>query len=232
MKTYLPFVIIAITLAIILGAGVWMFRAATPPASTPTTATPTVEASPKATPANGAAKQPEASPSPTPAVAKSDVVKIEEYGDYQCPPCGAAHPILRTLKNEFGGRVQLSFYHFPLTQIHKNAMPAAMTSVAAAMQGHFADMHNLLYDTQKVWSEVDDFSPIAMDYARKIGLDMEKFKQDVNGPTVRAQIAADMQRAQALKVDSTPTLFLNGIQISNDKITLEEMRKEIKLRLK
>lgn len=224
MKQSLPFVIIAITLGLIAGVGVWLFNSSSP---TPQPVeTPVAAGSPAASPANGAATA-----SPTPEIVKKDVVLVEEYGDYQCPPCGALHPILKTLKTEFGGRMQLTFYHFPLSQIHKNAVPAAMTSVAAALQGRFADMHNLLYDTQKVWSETDDFSPIAMDYARQIGLDIERFKRDVNSPTVRAQIASDMQRGQSLKVDSTPTLFLNGVQIPNEKYTLEDLRKEMNLRL-
>ncbi|MBI1761514.1 MAG: thioredoxin domain-containing protein [Acidobacteria bacterium] len=226
MKRYLPFVIIGVTLLVIVGAGAWLFSASSPKPQP--IESPAASGSPAATPAKGAAKT---ELSPTPALVKKDVVAIEEFGDYQCPPCGALHPILKSLKNEFGGRMQLSFYHFPLSQIHKNAVPAAMTSVAAALQGRFADMHNLLYDTQKVWSEVEDFSPIAMDYAHQIGLDMEKFKRDVNSPAVRAQIASDMQRATSLKVDSTPTLFLNGVQVPNEKFTLEELRKEINLRL-
>lgn len=226
MKQSLPFVIIALTLGLIVGAGVWLFRAEQP-APKPAEA-PAAAGSPAAAPADGAAK---AAATPTPEVAKKDVVLVEEYGDYQCPPCGGLHPILKTLKNEFGGRMQLTFYHLPLSQIHKNAVPAAMTSVAAALQGRFADMHNLLYDTQKVWSEVENFSPIALDYARQIGLDLERFKRDVNSPTVRAQIASDMQRATSLKVDSTPTLFLNGMQIPNEKYTLEDLRKEMNLRL-
>ncbi len=226
MKRYLPFVIIGVTLLALAGAAAWLFNSSSPKPQL--VETPDATGSPAATPANGAAKP---AASPTPALVKKDIVALEEFGDYQCPPCGALHPILKSLKNEFGGRIQLSFYHFPLSQIHKNALPAAATSVAAAMQGHFADMHNLLYDTQKVWSELDDFSPIAMDYAHKIGLDMERFKRDVNSPTVRAQIASDMQRATSLKVDSTPTVFLNGVQIPNEKFTLEELRKEINLRL-
>jgi protein-disulfide isomerase len=226
MKQSLPFVIIAITLGLIVGVGVWLFNSSSP--APQAVATPAADSSPAASPANGTASP---AATPTPEVVKKDVVLVEEYGDYQCPPCGGLHPILKTLKNEFGGRMQLTFYHFPLSQIHKNAVPAAMTSVAAALQGRFADMHNLLYDTQKVWSEVDDFSPIAMDYARQIGLDIERFKRDVNSPTVRAQIASDMQRGQSLKVDSTPTLFLNGVQLPNEKYTLEDLRKEMNLRL-
>lgn len=226
MKQSLPFVIIAVTLGLIAGVGVWLFNSSSP---TPQAVeTPAATGSPTASLANGAASP---AATATPEVVKKDVVLVEEYGDYQCPPCGGLHPILKTLKNEFGGRMQLTFYHFPLSQIHKNAVPAAMTSVAAALQGRFADMHNLLYDTQKVWSEVDDFSPIAMDYARQIGLDIERFKRDVNSPTVRAQIASDMQRGQSLKVDSTPTLFLNGVQIPNEKYTLEDLRKEMNMRL-
>src|SRR5262245_45208748 len=105
MKRYLPFVIIATVLAAAIGAGVLMFRSAQSRPSGSLT--------------------PASSPVTTPNVASNGVVTIEEYGDYQCPPCGALHPVLKSLKNEYGNRIRLDFHHYPLTAIHKHALEAS-----------------------------------------------------------------------------------------------------------
>ncbi|MGH9767916.1 MAG: DsbA family protein [Blastocatellia bacterium] len=212
MKRYLPFVIIAAVLAASIGAGFWMFRSA----QTQLSATPT----------------PISSPSASPNVATSNgVVTIEEFGDYQCPPCGALHPALNTLKTEYGGRIRLVFYHYPLTQIHKHALNASYVAAAAGLQGKFWEMHNLLYENQSLWSEAPDFRPIAINFARQIGLDVARFTQDMDGLKVMALVEADTRRASALGVNSTPTVFINGQLIQNDNLTIETLRKEINQRL-
>src|SRR5262245_45300648 len=102
MKRYLPFVIIAVVLLAGIGAATLMFRSAQP------------QPQPSPTPDN--------SPLPTPAVGVArTVVTVEEYGDYQCPPCGGAFPMLKSLKRQFGNRINFVFYHLPLIKIHKNA---------------------------------------------------------------------------------------------------------------
>ncbi|MGE0129416.1 MAG: DsbA family protein [Blastocatellales bacterium] len=212
MKRYLPFVIIAAVLVAALGAGALMFRSTQPqPSATPS-------------PAN--------SPVPKTDVATSKgVVTIEEFGDYQCPPCGALHPILKTLKGEYGDRIKFIFYHYPLTQIHKHALEASYAAAAAGLQGKFWEMHNLLYENQSTWSEVGDFRPVAINFARQIGLDTARFIKDMDGLKVMAVVSADEQRANALGVNSTPTVFINGQMLSNDNLTIEGMRKEINQRL-
>ena len=212
MKSYLPFAIIATVLAAAIGAGFWMFRSTQP--------------QPLATPAAAS------SPVPTTDVVTSKgVVVIEEFGDYQCPPCGALHPTLKTLKNEYGDRIKLNFYHFPLTQIHKHALEASYAAAAAGLQGKFWEMHNLLYENQSMWSEVGDFRTIAINFARQLGLDLGRFTKDMDGLKVMALVSADEQRANAFGVDSTPTVFINGRMIPNDNLTLEGLRKEINQRL-
>jgi protein-disulfide isomerase len=212
MKRYLPFAIIAIVLVAAFGAGFWMFRSTRPQSLT------------TSTPVN--------SPAPaTDITATKGVVTIEEFGDYQCPPCGALHPTLKTLKNEYGNRIKLVFYHFPLTQIHNHALEASYAAAAAGLQGKFWEMHNLLYENQSAWSEVGDFRPIAISFARQIGLDTTRFTRDMNGLKVMALVSADEQRANALGVNSTPTVFINGQIIPNENLTLEKLRKEIDQRL-
>ncbi|MGH9836231.1 MAG: DsbA family protein, partial [Blastocatellia bacterium] len=212
MKRYLPFVIIAAVLAAAIGAGALIFRSTQPQPST--TSSPT--------------GSPIASPT---AVTPKSVVTIEEFGDYQCPPCGALHPTVKNLKNEYGDRVRFVFYHYPLTQIHKHALEAAHAAAAAGLQGRFLEMHNLLYESQNAWSEGDDLRPIVVNFARQLGLDVERFVRDMDGARVDALVSADVRRANSMGVNATPTLFIDGQLIENENLTVENLRKEINQRL-
>jgi protein-disulfide isomerase len=212
MKRYLPFVIIAAVLAAAIGAGALLFRSTQP--QTSTTSPP--------------AGNPIASPT---AVTPRSVVTIEEFGDYQCPPCGALHPVVKNLKNEYGDRVRFVFYHYPLTQIHKHALEAAHAAAAAGLQGKFWEMHNLLYESQNAWSEADDLRPIVVNFARQSGLDVERFVRDMDGARVDAIVSADVRRASSMGVNATPTVFIDGQMIENEKLTVENLRKEINQRL-
>jgi protein-disulfide isomerase len=207
MKRYLPFVIIAAVLVAAVGGGFMMFRSAQP--QSPTTPTP----------AGGSV------------ATSKGLVTIDEYGDYQCPPCGALHPIIKTLKGEYGDRIQFAFHHFPLTQLHSHALEASSAAAAAGLQGKFWEMHNLLYEKQSEWSEVGDFRPIALEFARKIGLDLPRFTRDIDGIQVVTIISEDMQRGALLGVSGTPTVFINGQLIHSDNFSTEGLRKEINRRL-
>jgi protein-disulfide isomerase len=207
MKRYLPFVIIAVVLAAAVGGGFLMFRSSQPkPLTTPA-------------PAGGSV------------ATSKGVVTIDEYGDYQCPPCGALHPIIKTLKGEYGDRIQFAFHHFPLTQLHNHALEASYAAAAAGLQGKFWEMHNLLYENQSVWSQVGDFRPIVLDFARKIGLDLQRFTRDMDGLQVVTLVSDDATRGNLLGVNSTPTIFINGQMIANENLTAEGLRKEINRRL-
>ena len=207
MKRYLPFVIIAAVLVAAVSGGFLMFRSFQP--------------------------QPPPTPAPTGgSVATSKgAVTIDEYGDYQCPPCGGLHPIIKTLKGEYGDRIQFAFHHFPLTQLHSHALEASSAAAAAGLQGKFWEMHNMLYENQSLWSEVGDFRPILEDFARRIGLDIQRFAQDMNGLQVATIVSDDATRGSLLGVNSTPTIFINGQMIASENLTAEGLRKEINRRL-
>ena len=207
MKRYLPFVIIAAVLVVAVGGGFLMFRSAQP--QSPTTPTP----------AGGSV------------ATSKGVVTIDEYGDYQCPPCGALHPIIKTLKGEYGDRIQFAFHHFPLTQLHSHALEASYAAAAAGLQGKFWEMHNMLYEKQSEWSEVGDFRPIVLEFARKIGLDLPRFTRDIDGLQVVTIVSEDMQRGALLGVNGTPTVFINSQLIHSDNFSTEGLRKEINRRL-
>lgn len=209
MKRYLPFIIILVVLA----AGIVVFQ----------------QLSRQEQP------QPLPMPTPSPAVAVEagrGSVLVEEFGDYQCPPCGALHPLMKSLKAEFGDRMKLVFYQFPLVTAHKNALTAAHAAIAAKKQGKFWEMHNLLFENQQAWSELPDLRPVANNFAAQIGLDVKRFAADIDGADVAATVEADMQRGANFRVSSTPTLFINGQPVPNEKISIDYLRSEIKSRLK
>lgn len=205
MKRALPFLIIG---AVLVAAGIiaWYLKQSaveapiappTPNASSPAKPPPKV-GEPGAEPPNalGDAKAP---------------VTLEEFGDFQCPPCAALHPILKTMEQEFGGpRLRLIFREFPLVPAHQHALSAARAAEAAGMQGKFWEMHGLLYDNQKAWSNAFDVRPIFEGYATQIGLNLEKFRRDLSSETVAQRIFQDGKRARSLGVIGTPTVFMNG----------------------
>jgi len=184
MKRYLPFAIIALVFAGAVAAGAFMYRSTHPTPSATPALTPTPIASQVAL--------------PSPENYKGQVV-IEEYGDYQCPPCGALHPDLKKLKGEYGDKVKFVFHHFPLTRIHQHAAIAAFAAVAAGQQGKFWEMHNLLYESQEVWRETDNLAPILVNFAKQLGLNLEQFEKDINDTKVKSIVLTDVQRGEAME---------------------------------
>lgn len=155
------------------------------------------------------------------------MVTLEEFGDYQCPPCGALHPTLKKLKQEFGTNLNFVFRNLPLTQIHKNALVAAQAAEAARMQDHFWEMHDFLYENQQLWQ--DDVNPqaIFIQEARDLGLDLARFVRDMSKEQVQMRLQADADAAAQLGVNGTPTIFIDGLQLRPEVTTPEGIRKGI-----
>jgi protein-disulfide isomerase len=155
------------------------------------------------------------------------VVTLEEFGDYQCPPCGALHPALKKLKQEFGPNLNFVFRNLPLKGIHKNALTAAQAAEAARMQSRFWEMHDLLYENQGLW--VEDINPktIFLKFAADLGLDTSRFANDMDGPQVKLRIEADDAAATELGINGTPTVLLNGRQMRPEVTTEDGIRKGI-----
>ncbi len=140
-------------------------------------------------------------------------VTLIEYGDFQCPACGTYFPYVERLFNESSTTLRLVFRNFPLTQ-HVNAIPAALASEAAAVQGKYWEMYKLLYEHQSEWSEVSNPAPLFEKYAREIGLDATKFQADQKNPALRQKINSDLDEGIHIGINQTPTFFLNGKVIS------------------
>ena len=145
---------------------------------------------------------------------------ILEYGDYECPYSRQAFRSIERVERELSGRVRFAFRHFPLTQIHPHALAASATAEAAARQGRFWEMHELLFHRQQALEEKD-----LRTYAGEIGLDPVRFEQDRKGDDVSARIDRDVASGEATGVvRGTPTLFIDGVlyEGSYDTATLLE----------
>jgi protein-disulfide isomerase len=169
------------------------------------------------------------SPVPEQKVPAKTTVNLEEFGDYQCPPCGLLHPTLKSLKSEFGANLNFVFRNLPLTALHKNAMSAAQAAEAARVQSRFWEMHDLLYESQKLWSEEADPKPIFLKFARDLGLDTARFERDLASDEVKIRIQADMDAAAKQGITGTPTLLIDGRRLRVEATTPEGIHKIIEV---
>jgi protein-disulfide isomerase len=161
----------------------------------------------------------------------SSPVVLEEYGDYQCPPCGLLYPVLKEIEHEYGDQLRVVFRHFPLTKIHKNAMMAAQAAEAARNQGKFWEMHDRLYRNQNAWKDLPDGRPTFIGYARELGLNVERFSREMDSPEVQQRITSDMQRGSGVGVTGTPTVFIEGQMLRFEATTPDGIRQGINIML-
>lgn len=145
----------------------------------------------------------------------SSTVVFVEYSDFQCPACKTYYPLLLEVAKTYGDRIAFVYRHFPLKQIHFNAEPAAWASEAAARQGKFWEMHNLLFEKQSEWSTSNDLKKVFEDYALILGLDKDKFLADLDSKEVKDFVNAQRQHGLKEGLNSTPTFFLNGKKLDN-----------------
>jgi protein-disulfide isomerase len=130
---------------------------------------------------------------------------LVEYGDYQCPYCSAAYPVVKRLQTTLGKKLRFVFRNFPLTQAHPYALIAAEAAEAAALQGKFWEMHDVLFEEQ-IYLEPG----IIRSWAKRIGLNLEKFGNDIKQDVVEKRIKEDRQSGIRSGVNGTPTFFING----------------------
>lgn len=230
MKRALPFLIIGIVLVIAVMAAFYLKRSTgAPVALSPTPASPT--ASNRTTPGSEPAAAATGATPPHVHGPADAPVTLEEFGDFECPPCGMLHPVLQTMEKEFSGRIRIIFREFPLVPAHVHALAAARSAEAAGLQGKFWEMHDLLYDNQKVWHDAFDSRPIFEDYANRIGLNMEKFRSDTSSEAVAQRIFLDGKRAHAFGVTGTPTVFMNGREVPFESLAPDKLRVLIQAQL-
>ncbi len=134
-------------------------------------------------------------------------VTLVEYGDYECPYCGRAHPVVKEALERAGGRLRFVFRHFPLDSVHPGARLAAEAAEAAGAQGMFWEMHDLLYANQDRLSEGD-----LVRHAAHLGLDAGRFEEDLASRRHAARVSEDRAGGERSGVGGTPTFFLNGVR--------------------
>ena len=244
MQRYLPLAIIGAVLILAIGGGLMLFKRKQqqqPSQTSPiipivqeTLEIPSPSETPDALETPGKSVQTQANSTPEQLHIRGGAtarVTLEEYGDFQCPPCGKLFPVLTAVEQDYGDRLRVIFRHMPLKR-HEHALLAAHAAEAAGLQGRFWEMHDLLFQNSPRWTKgIDTVGPdaspsrrlqstvLAMDlevrdvflrYAEILQLDLERFKQDLDSDQVRARVESDRARGAGLGIDRTPTIYVNG----------------------
>lgn len=144
-------------------------------------------------------------------------VTLIEYGDYECPYCGQAYPIIKEVQKQLGNKLRFVFRNFPLTEIHPHAQHAAEAAEAAAVQNRFWEMHDYIYEHQQA---LDDKH--LGKYADNLGLNLAKFNNEMSSHVHAGRIREDFLSGIHSGVNGTPTFYINGIRY-NDSWDLETL---------
>ena len=153
-------------------------------------------------------------------------ITLEEFGDFQCEPCGKLAAPIDQLEHDYHPRLRIVFHNLPLVT-HNHAREAALAAEAAGMQDRFWEMHDALYRGQSVWTIAPDVRPLFNIYAGRIGLDVERFNQDMESEEVKARVARDEKQAAAVGATKTPTIFINDHSVVGSSLTPEGLRSSI-----
>ena len=226
MRRFLPFAIIAAVLLVAAGSGLLLFRSKD-----------------SNTPMKIALGNPGAEPAHIRGGANARVT-LEEFGDYECAPCGLLAATLLKVEHAYGNRVRVVFRQFPL-DMHTYALTAARAAEAAGLQGRFWEMHDLLYQNALKWSKDSPVLPRRLirngardemakavrptfaGYAATLGLDVERFTKDMDSEQVSTRIKSDQERGASVGVDRTPILFVDGIEIPFSSLKEAELQRVI-----
>ena len=212
MKRYLPFVIVAVVALATFGSGAMLYRAKRPQLKN-------IPESQRLSAKSGAESvhirgNPDAP------------VTLEEFGDFQCPPCGQFAGFVEELLKEYDSRLRVIFRNFPLSA-HEHAREAALAAEAAGFQGKFWEMYDTLYREQAVWSKAPNARELFESYAGTIGVNLDQFKKDVGSDKARQRVDSDVALADSLGIKVTPTLFINNRPVDAKDKNPEGIRAEI-----
>jgi protein-disulfide isomerase len=154
-------------------------------------------------------------------------VTLIEYGDFECPACGAYYPLVKQVKEKYKDDITFQFRNFPLVQIHRNAMVAHRAAEAADKQGKFFEMHDMLYERQQSWKSETNPTTVFEGYAQELGLNVEQFRRDAASGEINDIINADIKEGQAADASATPTFVINGKKVEQNPRDLEAFYKLI-----
>lgn len=152
---------------------------------------------------------------------------VVEFSDLQCPACKAAEPLVQQMLSKHGGDVFFVYRHFPLSEIHKNALQAAWAAEAAASFGKFWEFHDLMFANQDDWSELpaDQAKQKFLEYAAKLEIDKNEFDKRIDSSEGHQRVTDDTSDGTKANVDGTPTFFVNGQKTAAPQLlsTVESM---------
>jgi protein-disulfide isomerase len=142
---------------------------------------------------------------------KNAPVTLVEYGDYQCPHCGRAYPVVKAVQKQLAKKLRFVFRNMPLNEVHPQAELAAESAEAAGAQGKFWEMHDALYENQ------DSLGPeLVSALAERLGLDLKRFREDVEKRHFKERVRSDFMSGVRSGVAGTPTFFINGERFDGD----------------
>ena len=216
MRRFVPFIIVALVGFITIGAGTMLYRAKRPFALTISEEKSIGKENQEPTHVRGPAQAP---------------VTLEEFGDFQCPPCVVISGPLLGIEKDYGPKLRVIFRNFPFPN-HQHALEAAYAAEAAGLQGRYWEMHDLLYKEQANWSNAPDAKQLFVSYAKILGLEMDRFETDMAGPTAKARVAADQERGKSLGVNATPSIFINNQGLPPKSLNPTALRAAIEEALK
>ncbi len=190
MKRYLPFFIVGTVALVTIASGTMLYRAKRLPAlAIPENSTTSAMGGTEMVHVRGRADA-------------LVTVTLVEFGDFQCPPCANLSEPINQLERDYRSRLRIIFRHFPLPN-HQHAREAALASEAASLQNRFWEMHDLLYREQSVWSKAPDVRVLFSAYAGMLGLNIDRFRKDMESEQAKARVTSDEQQARELRLMSS-----------------------------
>jgi protein-disulfide isomerase len=138
-------------------------------------------------------------------------IELVEYGDYECPHCGRAYPIIKDIQKRMGEKLKFVFRNFPLTEIHPDAFSAALAAEAAERQKKFWEMHDIIFEHQRHLSTENILA-----YAKRIGLNMAEFSKDIQQDILANKVENDIESGIRSGVNGTPSFFVNGAKYNGN----------------
>ncbi len=139
-------------------------------------------------------------------------ITIIEFSEYQCPYCEQNVEPMKQILEKYPDDIRFIFRDFPL-DFHANARPAAYSAEAAGKQGKYFEYHDLLFEMQEDWSELNDATSKFIEYAKILELDIDKFKKDINSKGIKDNVDEDLKYGQSLGITGTPTIYINNNQL-------------------
>lgn len=195
-----PWVIILVLAVVLIGGSVWYSSTVSEKNNEGVELKPHIKGNPEAT------------------------VELVEYSDLECPACAAFQPYLEEILSQHANEIKFEYRHFPLP-IHQQSLIAAQAAEAAAEQDAFYPFVELMFKNQATWSKALNPSVKFVEYATELGLDVDKFKRQMNAPIIKDKVKSDRAAAVAKGLTGTPTFFLNGEKMSFS--TYDDFKKQV-----